>query len=78
LASPKHEFELMGSTSVSGQGQLTIPKPAREASGLTEGTRVLVFVEHTNGEILLTHEPPADDVIALAALTAKRKRKTGR
>lgn len=64
----------MGSAAISHQGQVTLPKPARDASGLTEGSRVLVFVERQNGEILLTHEPPADELIELAAKTAKRKR----
>jgi AbrB family looped-hinge helix DNA binding protein len=64
----------MGSASISGQGQVTIPKPAREASGLTEGVRVMVFVERQKGEVLLTHEPDADDLIELAARTARRKR----
>jgi AbrB family looped-hinge helix DNA binding protein len=73
VASPQHKFEPMGSALISSQGQVTIPKPAREASGLTEG-RVMVFVERKKGEVLLTHEPPADELIELAAETAKRKR----
>jgi AbrB family looped-hinge helix DNA binding protein len=68
----------MGSALVSSQGQVTIPKPARDASGLTEGARVLVFVERQKGEVLLTHEPEADDLIQLAARTAKRKRTAAR
>jgi AbrB family looped-hinge helix DNA binding protein len=74
MASPTHTFEPMGSASLSGQGQVTIPKPARDASGLVEGSRVMVFVDQAKGEILLTHEPPADELIALAARTARRKR----
>jgi bifunctional DNA-binding transcriptional regulator/antitoxin component of YhaV-PrlF toxin-antitoxin module len=54
---------------------VTIPKPAREAAGLTEGVLTLVFVERSRGEVLLTHAPTAaDDVIELAAKAAKEKR----
>jgi AbrB family looped-hinge helix DNA binding protein len=76
LATAKPEFEHVGTAPISGQGQVTIPKPARDACGLGEGDRVLVFVERKMGQILLTHEPLADEMIALAAKAAQKKRST--
>ena len=74
MPSAKDKFEPIGSASITGQGQVTLPKPAREASGLGENCRVLVFVERDRGQILLTHEPLAADLIELAAKAARQKR----
>jgi bifunctional DNA-binding transcriptional regulator/antitoxin component of YhaV-PrlF toxin-antitoxin module len=74
MASANYEFEPVGSASITAQGQITLPKSAREASGLGESCRVFVFVERDKGQILLTHEPLAGDLIELAAKAARRKR----
>jgi hypothetical protein len=37
----------------------------------------MVFVDRAKGAVLLTHEPPADELIELAAKTARRKRSGG-
>lgn len=70
----QYEWEPVGSAPISSKGQITIPKPARDGSGLVEGVRAFVLVEHEMGLVLLTHEPPAEELIDLAAQTAKRKR----
>lgn len=68
------QFELISSAAINSQGTLTIPKPAREQSGLGESCRVLVFVEQEKGQILLTHEPLAEDLLDAATKAAQRKR----
>jgi AbrB family looped-hinge helix DNA binding protein len=72
VGSAKRDFEAAGVATISGQGQVTLPKSAREATGLMEG-RVLVFIERERGEILITHEPLADEMIELAAAAAKKR-----
>lgn len=69
-----YNFEPVGDAVVSSNGQLHIPKAARDASGIVEGTGVLVFVESTQGFVLLTHQPLADDLIEAAARAAKTHR----
>jgi AbrB family looped-hinge helix DNA binding protein len=66
VAIPKYNFEPFGDASVSSQGQVTVPGPAREASGLLPGTPVLVFVDRDSGYVLLTHRPDADDLLKIA------------
>ena len=66
MATPKYNFEPFGDASVSSQGQLTIPAPARDASGLVPGTPVLVFVDRERGHVLLTHRPEAEDLLRIA------------
>jgi len=70
----KFEFELVDTAAITSQGTLTIPKPARMASGLGESCRVLVFVERGQGFVLLSHEPLAEELLKAAAKAAQRKR----
>jgi AbrB family looped-hinge helix DNA binding protein len=67
LAIASSKFEPVGSVPISVQGQVTIPKSAREACGLGEGERVYVWFARDPGQILLTHEPPAEDLVEAAA-----------
>lgn len=63
---PNYNFEPFGEASVSSQGQVTIPAPARERSGLVAGTPVLVFVDRDGGYVLLTHRPDPEDLRKIA------------
>ena len=58
---------------MSSQGQLTIPKPAREAAGLDDGL-VMVLVDRAHGFVLLTPPPKSDDALQDLASKAPKKR----
>jgi bifunctional DNA-binding transcriptional regulator/antitoxin component of YhaV-PrlF toxin-antitoxin module len=74
LASKDDEWKCFGPAPISSQGQVTIPKPAREAVGFDSSDEVWVFANRDEGRVLLTHEPVVADVLASAAKSAKRKR----
>jgi AbrB family looped-hinge helix DNA binding protein len=75
LASKDDEWKCFGPAPISSQGQVTIPKPAREAVGFDSSEEVWVFANR-DGRVLLTHEPFVEDVLASAAKSAKQKRPT--
>ena len=80
MATPTFDFEPFGYALVSSQGQVTIPAAAREASGLTPGSVVMVFLDRERGHVLLTHRPESADLRRIApqlieaAEKARRKR----
>lgn len=77
MAIANSKFEPVGSVPISGQWQVTLPKAAREACGFVEGERVFVFFAREPGQILLTHEPPEEDLVDAAARLIDAAAKAG-
>ena len=68
----KDTLECCGFTKVTDQGQMQVPKDARDALGFTPGTRLIVFARPATGELVVTVKPLDQDLHDLATRRARK------